>query len=231
MEWRWANDQTWREAPDISLDRAGAPALTVGARFFGDTGASWTLTIPGVLNHFPLTERTVNRLLRLRDRELGTRPIFLGVDAAARDPTVAAAIDAGSAADPAADPEVVAIEIPAPVETPFPSTPYFPPRPGRPPPLSGPSFWSPPRAPPTFHPPTPEPAFIHKDETGELWSFTFPDFRAPLVMVLVENSTPEADGSRAKYWLRVRPTVQTAREAVASTFGLTAPQYTPAKQT
>ena len=39
-------------------------------------------------------------------------------------------------------------------------------------------------------------------------------------MVEVVNSTPEPDGSRKTYFLRVPPTIGTAREAVAWTFGL-----------
>lgn len=81
------------------------------------------------------------------------------------------------------------------------------------------------------HPPTPEVRLRHKDETGELWVFRFPGWLEDLVFVLVENSTQEPDGSRAKHWLRVRPTVWTAREAVASTFGLTAAQYAPVRET
>ena len=46
-------------------------------------------------------------------------------------------------------------------------------------------------------------------------------------MVEVRNSTPEPDGSRKTYFLRVPPTVRTAREAVAWTFGLGAVEYRP----
>jgi hypothetical protein len=47
-------------------------------------------------------------------------------------------------------------------------------------------------------------------------------------MVEVVNSTPEPDGSRKTYFLRVPPTIETAREAVAWTFGLGAVDYRPA---
>ena len=45
--------------------------------------------------------------------------------------------------------------------------------------------------------------------------------------VEVINSTPEPDDTRRRYFLAVPPTVQTAREAVAWTFGMTAEQYRP----
>jgi hypothetical protein len=50
-------------------------------------------------------------------------------------------------------------------------------------------------------------------------------------MVRVLNSTDEADGSKKPYWLRVDPSLTTARAAVAWTFGLTAEQYAPAVET
>jgi hypothetical protein len=43
--------------------------------------------------------------------------------------------------------------------------------------------------------------------------------------VEVENATPEADGTRRHYWLRVPSRMRTAREAVAWTYGLSAEQY------
>ncbi len=49
-------------------------------------------------------------------------------------------------------------------------------------------------------------------------------------MVEVLNSTPEADGSRKTYFLRVPPATQTAREGVAWTFGLRADGYLPAME-
>lgn len=53
----------------------------------------------------------------------------------------------------------------------------------------------------------------------------------PLVVVKVVNSTPEPDGSKKDYWLRVPPDVRSAREAVAWTFGLKAEEYVPAVET
>jgi hypothetical protein len=50
-------------------------------------------------------------------------------------------------------------------------------------------------------------------------------------MVEVINSTPEPDGSRRTYFLRVPPDTETAREGVAWTFGLTPEEYQPLLQT
>jgi hypothetical protein len=50
-------------------------------------------------------------------------------------------------------------------------------------------------------------------------------------MVEVVNSTAEPDGSRKRYWLRVPPEMQTAREAVAWTFGLSEREYDPTTET
>ena len=49
----------------------------------------------------------------------------------------------------------------------------------------------------------------------------------PLMMVRVLNSTPEPDGSFKPYFLRVPPTVRSAEEAVAWTFGKESKQYSP----
>ena len=76
------------------------------------------------------------------------------------------------------------------------------------------------------------------DEFGELYRTELPDDE-PLVMVKVLNSTPEPDGSKKPYFLRVhhecRPMLPdgelgeaqkpTALNAVASTFGMTGKQY------
>lgn len=71
---------------------------------------------------------------------------------------------------------------------------------------------------------------LHEDETGILWHMSFRDDE-PLVMVEVVNSTPEPDGTSRHYWLRVPPQTRTAREGVAWTFGLTAEEYQPLRQT
>ena len=76
---------------------------------------------------------------------------------------------------------------------------------------------------------------VHEDETGILWR------KGDLVMVQVSNSTPEPDGSRRAYFLSVHPELRpirnrrvigepqalTARNAVASTFGLRGEGYRP----
>ena len=68
---------------------------------------------------------------------------------------------------------------------------------------------------------------IHTDEYGVLYRKEVPGDE-PIVMVRVENSTPEADGKTKKiYWLRVPPTIETAREAVAWTFGVESKDYRP----
>jgi hypothetical protein len=82
---------------------------------------------------------------------------------------------------------------------------------------------------------------VHEDETGRLWSrvVDWDAFRGapwrrptdePIMMVEVLNSTPEPDGSRKTYFLRVPPTMTTAREAVAWTFGLGTVEYRPAME-
>ncbi len=54
------------------------------------------------------------------------------------------------------------------------------------------------------------------DDWGTLWRAPV-EGDEPLMMVEVLNATPEADGSFAKYWLRVPPTVRTPLEGVAWT--------------
>lgn len=77
---------------------------------------------------------------------------------------------------------------------------------------------------------------VSEDETGRLWRrvsgrspsrwhWVEPD--EPVVMVEVANTTPEPDGTRKTYVLRVPPDMRTAREAVAWTFGMTGEQYRP----
>jgi hypothetical protein len=73
-------------------------------------------------------------------------------------------------------------------------------------------------------------AQIHQDETGVLWRLDLPGDE-PLVMVEVLNSTPEPDGTRRTYFLRVPPGTRTAREGVAWTFGLEPDEYSPMVQT
>jgi hypothetical protein len=70
---------------------------------------------------------------------------------------------------------------------------------------------------------------LGRDDTGVLWRIDLPGDE-PVVMVEVVNSTPEPDGTRRTYWLRVPPRTRTAREGVAWTFGLTAQEYQPVAQ-
>jgi Domain of unknown function (DUF6745) len=76
---------------------------------------------------------------------------------------------------------------------------------------------------------------IDEDATGRLWRWqpVHPVGRPwePVVMVEVDNATPEPDGTFRRYFLRVPPEIRSARAAVAWTFHLEAGQYHPAQQT
>ena len=67
-------------------------------------------------------------------------------------------------------------------------------------------------------------------EFGKLWRLPV-EGDEDLVMVEVVNSTAEPDGSFKDYWIRVPPSVGSAREAVAWTFDVPADEYAPAVQT
>jgi len=71
---------------------------------------------------------------------------------------------------------------------------------------------------------------VQEDECGTLYRKEFSNDEA-LVMVKVINTTPEPDGTRKEYFLRVPPTVVTAREAVAWTFEMSPAEYVPQRQT
>lgn len=71
---------------------------------------------------------------------------------------------------------------------------------------------------------------VQTDEFGALYRIPG-DFREPVVLVHVTNSTPEPDGTRKRYFLRVPPNVTTAREAVAWTFGFQAEECRPTLET
>ena len=71
---------------------------------------------------------------------------------------------------------------------------------------------------------------IHRDDFGSLFLKEVPGDE-PLVMVKVVNSTPEPDGQFKDYFLRVPPTMQRARQAVAWTFNLEENDYDPCLQT
>ncbi len=67
---------------------------------------------------------------------------------------------------------------------------------------------------------------IHRDECGELYrKQLFGD--EPLVMVCVTDATPDASGKRRQYFLRVPPTITTAKAAVAWSFDMPEDEYRP----
>jgi hypothetical protein len=72
---------------------------------------------------------------------------------------------------------------------------------------------------------------IHQDEYGTLYRKRSSSGDEPFVAVELKNSTPEPDGTYKIYVLRVPPTITTAREAVAWTFGFSAGDYGPTVQT
>jgi hypothetical protein len=53
----------------------------------------------------------------------------------------------------------------------------------------------------------------------------------PIMMLRVENSTAESDGTFRTYFLSVPPTMTTCEQAVAWTFGLEAKEYQPELET
>ena len=70
----------------------------------------------------------------------------------------------------------------------------------------------------------------HDERFGTLWNRDVKDDE-PIRMIEVINSTREPDGHFKTYWLRVPPTVKTAHEAVAWTFGKTTKDYAPQMET
>jgi hypothetical protein len=71
---------------------------------------------------------------------------------------------------------------------------------------------------------------IHRDDYGTLFRREIPGDH-PLVMVKVVNATPEPDGTCREYFLRVPFTMETARAAVAWTFGKSPDDYEPEQET
>lgn len=71
---------------------------------------------------------------------------------------------------------------------------------------------------------------VQEDEAGRLWRVRLPDDE-PIAMVEVVNASAEPDGSHRTYWLRVPPGLNTAKDAVAWTFGLSGEEYRPQVQT
>jgi hypothetical protein len=72
---------------------------------------------------------------------------------------------------------------------------------------------------------------VQEDKCGALYRQEFGDNHEDIVIVHVINSTPEPDGTYNHYFLRVPPTTKTAREGIAWTFGMTADEYDPLKET
>lgn len=81
---------------------------------------------------------------------------------------------------------------------------------------------------------------VHKDQYGKLYQKAIPNTDLTLTMVAVKNSTPEPDGSIKDYFLEVHPELRpitedglgepqllTAKNAVASTFGLRGEEFHP----
>ncbi len=64
-----------------------------------------------------------------------------------------------------------------------------------------------------------------------LWRYEDPVGGARVVAVEVTNSTPDPDGTRRSYVIRVPPDIRTCQAAVAWTFGLSVAEYRPAAET
>jgi hypothetical protein len=73
-------------------------------------------------------------------------------------------------------------------------------------------------------------ALVHHDDFGRLWDAGRDGRGEPIRVLEVVNATPEADGSSRHYFLRVPPSVRTAHEAVAWTFGLGTGEYVPVRE-
>lgn len=71
---------------------------------------------------------------------------------------------------------------------------------------------------------------VQRDQCGNLWRAELPGDE-PVVMIELRNATPEPDGSRRTFWLRVPPQVLTAMEGVAWSFDLPPERYRPRVQT
>lgn len=69
-----------------------------------------------------------------------------------------------------------------------------------------------------------------EDSYGRLLVKTY-EVGEPLKVVEVKNKTVEPDGSRKVYFLRVPPTVRSALEGIAWTFGMEYWEYKPDKET
>ena len=72
---------------------------------------------------------------------------------------------------------------------------------------------------------------VHVDRYGTLYAVDGSSRAEPIAMVRVTNATAEPDGTYREYFLRVPPTMRSAHEAVAWTFGLTPRTYRPLEET
>ena len=72
---------------------------------------------------------------------------------------------------------------------------------------------------------------IGEDDYGKLWHPKLGRDESPHRIIQVQNGTREQDGTRRNYFLRVPAQMQSAREAVAWTYGLSAEQYAIAVRT
>jgi hypothetical protein len=70
----------------------------------------------------------------------------------------------------------------------------------------------------------------HDEKFGTLWRREVVDDE-PIVLLEVTNATPEPGGRFKHYWLRVPPTMTSAREAAAWTFDLGPEDYAPLIET
>jgi hypothetical protein len=66
---------------------------------------------------------------------------------------------------------------------------------------------------------------------GQLWNLGLRRYGEGALAVRVVDATPTPTGDRKVYWLRVPPTMQTAHEAVAWTFGMEPHEYQPEVET
>jgi len=65
-----------------------------------------------------------------------------------------------------------------------------------------------------------------EDEHGRLWRLPTPD-GDPVLLLEVENASPDHDGTHRRYFLRVPPDMESPRAATAWTFGLSELEYAP----
>ncbi|HEY9774852.1 MAG TPA: hypothetical protein V6C81_13905 [Planktothrix sp.] len=71
---------------------------------------------------------------------------------------------------------------------------------------------------------------VETDEFGTLYA-KYLTGDEPLVMVRVTNKTPNPDGTTSEYFLRVPPSIKTAKAAVAWTFAMQENEYKPRYET